>query len=660
MKVTITTKVNSCQYIHDMLVDPVSGNGCLCGSKECIDDHIGVSDILEFDLNQDEINELQKDDNIVSVVYEEYTETKLDYVKTSQTGAPKLAYEDSPSNVISHHLHYCQNYDASFVNSTTNTALSSIDCSNVDVVVMDSGIDPTHSEFIDDQLNPQVVQFDWTQLTDDNSNQILASLPANYNQDINGHGTACASLIAGKRSGFAKNAKIYSLRCITDIGDTDGISVTDGLKLMLAFQKAKKNNLYGLNSSRPTVFSNSWSYLGRRMDPGYFTAINNTNYSSHFGYGHSDAQAHNPYAGAANSLTDGYFRQILDEGVHCLTSAGNENAYLSDDRVIIKAHIFSYNGNQWASLAVPSNYSSFVIGTAYTPNNQVYLGRADIYHNYRSPGIGFDNKNSNSNGTDVYPLITVGDVSPVGNITTNNFYSTSGQTKAAYNIASNLSSESRIKTDSSVRYNTLSGSFFVKSVYSSFGPNVDVYAPGNGAWVAKSNQSTTTASTMTADDGGVYQFFNGTSSACPIAAGCLATYLSEFPSSTPIQARDWLKENGIKGNIMETQESYITNNYTTDGIILSTINLPYGADINAIDKTYPSDFRFRVVDPVKWDQGDVEDLLFSCRLFNSNNIVVQAYPLRKAVLNSPNNSEEIASTTLAKNVASTENITHSI
>ena len=111
---------------------------------------------------------------------------------------------------------------------------------------------------------------------------------------------------------------------------------------------------------------------------------------------------------------------------------------------------------------------------------------------------------------------------------------------------------------------------------------------------------------------------------------------------------------------METQENYITNNYTTDGIILSTINLPYGADINAIDKTYPSDFRFRVVDPVKWGQGDVEDLLFSCRFFNSNNIVVQAYPLRKAVLNSSNNSEEIASTTLTKNVASTENITHSI
>lgn len=284
MKVTITTKVNSCQYIHDMLVDPVSGNGCLCGSKECIDDHIGVSDILEFDLNQDEINELQKDDNIVSVVYEEYTETQLDYIKTSQIGAPKLAYEDSPSNVISHHLHYCQNYDASFVNSTTNTALSSIDCSNVDVVVMDSGIDPTHSEFIDDQLNPQVVQFDWTQLTDDNSNQILASLPASYNQDTNGHGTACASLIAGKRSGFAKNAKIYSLKCIS--AGTGGISETDGLKLMLAFQKAKKNNLYGLNSSRPTVFSNSWSYTGLRIDPGYFTTVNNTNYSSHFGYGH--------------------------------------------------------------------------------------------------------------------------------------------------------------------------------------------------------------------------------------------------------------------------------------------------------------------------------------------------------------------------------------
>ena len=152
---------------------------------------------------------------------------------------PKMAgynMEDTSAgnDLISHHLYHCQQIDVDKTNSayTNVQKLSTIDCSNVDILVLDTGIDITHPD-----VGSQVVQFDWSLLGTADDGDIdttpnpftgepgtsiigglkdayngnpLTQVPANYYKDRSGHGTACASLIAGKRSGLAKNAKLYA------------------------------------------------------------------------------------------------------------------------------------------------------------------------------------------------------------------------------------------------------------------------------------------------------------------------------------------------------------------------------------------------------------------------------------------------------------------
>ena len=150
-------------------------------------------------------------------------------------------------NLISHHVYHTQMHNvdkhADPLNQVYNTVknLSSIDCSNIDIIVNDTGLDRTHID-----INENLIEFDWTRLStapdgvtlSETYTQIISSVPESWYIDANGHGTACASLICGKRSGMAKGANLY---CIGGLLESSTlISMDECLKLIAAFQKAKK------------------------------------------------------------------------------------------------------------------------------------------------------------------------------------------------------------------------------------------------------------------------------------------------------------------------------------------------------------------------------------------------------------------------------------
>ena len=169
------------------------------------------------------------------------------------------------TNLVSHHVYHTQmnsvDKHANPVDQVYSTTknLSSIDCSNVDIIVADTSIDKTHTDVSD-----AVVEFDWTQLKTGpdgvtSGTQILASMGSVYYEDTQGHGTAVAGLIAGKQSGMARGAKLYALSLPFSSNPNSPLtSTTQGWQLMVAFQRAKNNNLLGLDSSRPTIINNSW------------------------------------------------------------------------------------------------------------------------------------------------------------------------------------------------------------------------------------------------------------------------------------------------------------------------------------------------------------------------------------------------------------------
>lgn len=669
MKVTITCDSGkNADKVFDMLIDPSKGRGSLRGKKLCVEEHEAIPDIMEFDLNEKEIESLKKVKGVVSVMRDD-TKFELGYTKKGQTGIPKMASytttfnNNSAKDCIPHSLYYCQNYELTFTHQYPTSgdlvSLSSIDCSNVDILILDSGVDSSHPDFKDQYNNSNVVNFDWTQLKYGDpitGTQIANTQSINYYKDTNGHGTSCASLIAGNKCGFAKNAKIYSLRS-NELGKTtDGYNISTCLDLALSFQKSKKLNLFGLLSSRPTVFSNSWGAVGPFITDDFdYTNTNNVNFYTSIDEGKNTIN-YNQLNGISSSV-DGYFRTFLNEGIHTLVSAGNNNIYLTNNPVSsINVHMFRKNNEDYSILRTQENNSSYVINSIYNgyTYGSTYGSTVETRYLYTSPNIGLNyNKNT-------LPIIVVGDTCPVGyNDANSSIYASAGNASSAFQILSSLQSESRIIVNSSTRYETLSGPFFIKSAYSSFGPDVDIYAPGNGTWAAFSNQIvSTTAPCITASTNERYKFFNGTSAACPIVAGILATYLSEFPDATPLQAKTWLLSNSVKGNIMETQMSTLPIS-SFNGTTSNNMGIPFGANFNSISTNSAYRLQNSTSYSSLYKNGNKDDLLFCNRFFNSNNLLAQAYPLRKAVLSSNNLSVNINSTTLNKKTGTNQPITHS-
>jgi subtilisin family serine protease len=677
MKVTITcNNLKDADFVYDLLTIETSGNNILSGHKLCIDEHISLPDIITFDLTKEEVKEIKKLKEVNSVFINDET-VKLDYEKKEIIGIPKLAsytntfFNNNISACIPHSLYYCQNYDLSYThefptNGDINNlySLSTIDCSNIDIIVLDSGVDPTHPDFFDEFGNSRVVQFDWTQLKSGdpvNGTQIILSQSLNYYQDVDGHGTACASLAAGNKCGFAKNAKIYSLRGQGLDPTSDSFNIQQCLELMLSFQKSKKLNLYGLSANRPTIFTNSWGYVGPYIAIDLnFNDINTLNLSDSLDQGYSNYYSS---LNGINSIADSYMRAIISEGVHTLVSAGNSNIYLTNNPISsINAHCFRKTFGEttydFITVRTQQNNNSYILNQTYnsfTYGSTFGVDRQTRYF-YSSPNIGLNfDKN-------LYPIHIVGDIIPIGyNDNDSNIFWSAGNAKAAFNILSGINQfEDRIILNDNLRYETLSGAFFIKSAYSSFGPDVDIYAPGNGTWAAMSNQIPSTSYPLiTISPSERYWFFNGTSASCPIVAGILATYLSEFPNSSPKEGYDWMQANSIGGNIMETQINTLPVE-SFNGTTSYVINMPFGSNLSQmnIDPVYRLQRDINQLQ--KYNTGNINDVLFCNRFFNSKNLIAQAYPLRKAVLNTNETEITIGDAVLNRGQVVSKKITHPV
>lgn len=142
----------------------------------------------------------------------------------------------------------------------------------VDIVIIDSGVAENHPEFAvneDGTGGSRVQDYDWTQLGVSGVTALSGgSGIKGFLGDCEGHGSNCASIAAGITCGWAKEAKIYSIRAIpsstgsnTDIvtGATLGlISSSLVFDLVRAFHLAKPIQANGYR--RPTICTNSWTY----------------------------------------------------------------------------------------------------------------------------------------------------------------------------------------------------------------------------------------------------------------------------------------------------------------------------------------------------------------------------------------------------------------
>ena len=143
------------------------------------------------------------------------------------------------------------------------------DGEGVDIVIMDTGINPENPEWEDQDGVSRLQQIDWAQIATDNGYQLvdddntpLVQHPRHY-EDFNGHGTHCASITAGKSHGFAKGADIYAfrLRNIANDGtDEEGYSWLQALTLLKIWHDNK-------GTGRPTILNMSLGIDLQFIDP---------------------------------------------------------------------------------------------------------------------------------------------------------------------------------------------------------------------------------------------------------------------------------------------------------------------------------------------------------------------------------------------------------
>jgi subtilisin family serine protease len=215
-----------------------------------------------------------------------------------------------------------------------------LDGTGVDIVILDSGIQADHPEFQDANGISRVQQIDWF-----TASGVSGTMPSGFYTDYDGHGTHVAGTVAGKTFGWAKNARIYSLKLQGLEGPTDpnsGLPPSTAFDVLLGWHNAK-------NGSRPTIVNNSWGYqifwrtatnvMAFQVSGGTTYSINGGTYRG-AGWTGSTKTISRGHTGAeveANvwqfpfrvTSVDADIAQLVDAGIIVCNSAGN--FYTKDD-----------------------------------------------------------------------------------------------------------------------------------------------------------------------------------------------------------------------------------------------------------------------------------------------------------------------------------------
>ena len=205
-----------------------------------------------------------------------------------------------------------------------------LDGTGVDVVIVDSGIQADHPEFQDADGVSRVQEIDWFDVSG-----VSGTMPPEHYTDYDGHGTHVAGTLAGKTYGWAKNAKIYSIKLAGLEGPDDpnsGITVTAMADVIIAWHNAKAVDP-ATGYKRPTVVNHSWGYL-RRYD-----TVTNLTYRGDLKTGTDiDTTAKRWAFGLPPTTSNGRFatnlrlasvdadvQLMIDAGIHVCVAAGNRS-----------------------------------------------------------------------------------------------------------------------------------------------------------------------------------------------------------------------------------------------------------------------------------------------------------------------------------------------
>jgi hypothetical protein len=326
------------------------------------------------------------------------------------------------------------------------------------------------------------------------------------------HGTQCASLTFGKTHGWAYNANKW----VIDAYGDSFLGFEQYFDIMKIFHTNKPiNSTYGTQD--PTISSNSWGFRVSTRTSGWsnyrgtdYSFTTNSNATNNYRVIRQNGDGRVKHYPKPNSLFTAS-NECADAGVILVMAAGNDS-----QQQVLPDH------PNW------DNFHWSASGATIEETNQVELGSYyNAYASVNRPG---------------WPQCA-------------------GPTEDGRFKAINIGA-----LDDDWGEGTTIGSQDNKAYYSDCGPAVDCYAPADttlaaaapsdGTVVTRFDNTYTglSADAGTADD----TTFNGTSAACPVACGFLATVLEHNRAWDWSNIKDYIK-NTIEQQFVETM--YIGNDY---------------------------------------------------------------------------------------------------
>jgi len=404
------------------------------------------------------------------------------------------------------------NYGSSNTSPTTDYTYT-LTGKGVDVIIQDSGIEPTHPEWAD-----RFESINWGAYSGGPPSGFNQS--SNHDRDYDGHGSHCAGIAVGKTFGFARGAKVLHQKIsgLEGSGDSGtGISPSNAFDVIKAWHNAKPidpNTGY----KRPTVINMSWGYLTTYTD----ASIDEINYRStsytgtsidstserenNFGLMYSLYSVSGPTYATNVRITsvDTDIEELLDAGVHICCAAGN------------RSHKIDESGGD--------DYDNYFGEGVDTPQ---------YYHRGSSPY-----GDAGQDGTGPRAII-VGNIDSTSANTSNDQKATSSETGPGVDI---YAPGTNIMSATS---------------------NTNKWGSGSQNYYLNSSFKQTNIS--------------GTSMASPQVAGVLACILELYPGLTPAEGKQWLLDNAGSAILNTGTGNDWTNDRSLKGGNAKVLHLPFSS-----------------------------------------------------------------------------------